>query len=57
MWMPERAPLGGAVRPWSFRPFPPLGHYRLAGGRVEDALRAPLRGRLAGRCGAGGGGL
>ena len=23
------------------------GHYRLAGGRVEDALRAPLRGRAA----------
>jgi hypothetical protein len=27
--------------------FPAAGHYRLVGGRVEDALRAPLRGRAS----------
>jgi hypothetical protein len=36
----------GCCAPVARPPFP-RGHYRLAGGRVEDALRAPLRGRAA----------
>ena len=43
---PDRTPLCfkvKGVRP----PLSRSGHYRLAGGRVKDALRAPLRGRAA----------
>jgi hypothetical protein len=39
--------LDGCRVPGAPPSFPAAGHYRLAGGRLEDALRAPLRGRAA----------
>ena len=45
--MQERLQLNGCLALRGAASLSRCGHYRLTGGRVEDALRAPLRGRAA----------